>query len=110
MLVFEALNEDATARLAIGFDAGSLILEPARIRALLEATQLSTEGSKHLYGLFPDALVISETALDGEVLHGARLAAHEAIGQLFPGRTWPLDVNRTVELDEPATGNVNWRR
>jgi hypothetical protein len=107
-LFHDHLDSDDEVSLVIGFDAGSLILEPGRVKAVLEALGQPSGGDRQLYGLFPDALLIANDELDGTTLNRARLAAREVIEQLFSGRAWPLDVNRAVNLDGPAQGKVDW--
>jgi hypothetical protein len=98
------LPGEAEAWLLVGFDAGSLVLEPSRLRAALAAAGLPDEGERYVYAFFPDALVVSEGALDGPARHAARLTAMEAVLPRFPARSWPLDVARPVKLLEPARG------
>jgi hypothetical protein len=92
------------AALLVGFDAGSLVLEPARLRAALKAANLPDDGQRHVYAFFPDALVVADGPLTGPARHAARVAAMEAVLPRFPARTWPLDVARPVKLDADPAG------
>lgn len=92
------------ALLLVGHDFGSLILEPARIRAIYDALGEVAPGQRFAYAFHADALVLAEAKLSGEALRAARLAALEAVQPRFPGRTWPLDTARPVALDVPPAG------
>lgn len=106
LLVAEALEDAGGALLLVGHDAGSLMLEPARIRAALEALGLPSTGEHHAYAFFADALVLGDKRIEPESLRRARLAALEAVQPRFPNRTWPLDAARPVKLDVPPAGRV----
>jgi len=92
--------------LFVGFDIGSLVLEPACLMSVLEAAEMPSEGERFVYAFHPDALVVATRALDERDRAAARLASAEAVSPLFPDRTWPLDVFRKVRLDGPPRGRV----
>jgi hypothetical protein len=94
--------------LVVGFDAGSLVLEPALLKAALQAGERPATGRWFACAFGPDAVVVTPTQLTGKVLHQARLAAEDAVRGLFPGRGWPLDVARPVDLDVEPLGQVFW--
>lgn len=106
LLVHRRLPEATDALLLVGHDVGSLVLEPARLKAALEAVEAPTGGEHHVYAFFADAMVIAPKALTGEALRRARLAALEATQPHFPARVWPLDVVRIVTLGPPPAGRV----
>jgi len=98
------------ATLLVGFDAGSLVLEPERLRAALEAVQfpdLDTLDQVYAYAFFPDALVVSSAALSGKGRAAARVLALEALLPRFPARLWSLDVARPVSMEADALGHVD---
>ncbi len=90
--------------LLVGFDAGSWVLDPRRVKAALVAAGLPADGERVGYAFFPDALVVADATLGGRALRTVRLAALEAVQPRFPGRTWALDLARPLRLDgvEPA--------
>lgn len=94
--------------LAVGFDAGSLVLEPALLKAALVAAGRPASGRYFASAFGPDAVVVTPTPLSGHALYQARLAAEDAVRGLFPGRGWPLDVARPVDLDVEPRGRVTW--
>jgi len=96
----------AGASLFVGFDLGSVVLEPARLAAVLEAAELPHVGERFVYAFHPDAVVVASAVLDEVDRTAARLASLEAITPLFPDRAWPLDVFREVRLDVPPRGRV----
>lgn len=103
-LVVRHLDEADDALLLVGHDFGSLILEPARIRAAFEALGEPSTGERFAYAFFADALVLARAPLKGPALRSARLAALEAVQPRFPSRTWPLDCARPVKLEVPPAG------
>jgi hypothetical protein len=105
----ETLNE-SESDLIIGFDAGSLVLEPRRIRAILEKLKLDTTGKFVLYGLYPDALLVSRKPLDTALRKRALLRARERVESLFPGRIRRLDIARRAVFDQAPVGEMDWRQ
>ncbi len=104
LLELKMLNEGL---LFVGFDLGSQILEPARVKALLQAAKVENDGDRQwAYAFFPDALLLSKEALKGEALMRARAAAQEALLPRFPGRLWPLELARSLDLDVEPVGRV----
>ncbi|MCA9544401.1 MAG: hypothetical protein KC613_08420 [Myxococcales bacterium] len=90
-----------------GFDAGSMVLAPGRVKAVLEALDQPTEG--HRYGMapHPDVLVVAHAPLAGGALDRVRQAALELQRAHFPGRSYGMAVARELDLDtEPAQGLV----
>lgn len=102
----ELPEEAGGATLLVGFDVGSLVLEPARLKAALQKAEGPSASAVHVYAFFPDALVASKQKLEDRTLHQARLAALEAVQARFPARTWALDVARRVSLDVEPLGRV----
>ena len=92
--------------LFVGWDIGSLVLEPGRVRAALEAVGGGGRNAGHGYAFHPDALVVSSAPLDGRAARMARTAALEAVQPRYPTRTWSLDVARALDLRVPAIGVV----
>ncbi len=92
--------------LFVGFDIGSLVLEPDCLMSVLEAAELPSDGDRFVYAFHPDALVVAARPLDERDRASARSASAEAVTPLFPDRTWPLDVFRKVRLDGPPRGRV----
>ncbi len=86
------------ASLVVGFDAGSLVLEPKLLAATLREAGLPAEGRRTAYAFFPDVVVVADAPFAGRALLRARTAALEAVQARFPGRTWPLDLARPVDL------------
>ena len=101
----EALGEGSLT-LLVGFEAGSLVLEPERLRNALEAADGPTTGKVSAYAFFPDALVVATRPLDAAGRREARIRALEALQPRFPARIWPLDVARAVQLPELGAGFV----
>jgi hypothetical protein len=110
LLVAEMVEEAGGALLLVGHDVGSMMLEPARIRAALDALGQPSSGERNAYAFFADALVIADKGLEPAALRRARLAALEAVQPRFPNRTWPLDAARPVRLDVPPAGRVERAR
>lgn len=106
-LVVERLPDADDALLVVGHDFGSLVLEPARVRAIHEALGEPSGGQRFAYAFFADALVLAAEKLSGPALRAARLAALEAVQPRFPGRTWPLDCARPLTLDVPPAGRFD---
>ncbi len=96
----------AGASLLVAFDAGSLVLEPALLKAALIAADLPADGARTAYAFFPDAVVVADAPLGGRALLQARTAAMEAVQGRFPGRTWPIDLARPVDLEVSPVGAV----
>lgn len=101
----EALGK-VPATLLVGFEAGSLVLEPARLKAALEAAEAEAGASVFAYAFFPDVLVVTPSALDAAGRRDARILALEAVQPRFPARIWPLDVARKLALPEEGAGLV----
>jgi hypothetical protein len=102
---------DTRVTLLVGFEAGSLVLEPARLKGALEVVH--DEGAApaevelvSAYAFFPDALIVSTAPLDAQTRREARILALEAVQPRFPARIWPLDVARRVALPEDSMGTV----
>ncbi len=104
-LLVRQLPEADDALLMVGAEFGSLVLEPARIRAALEALGERSPGKRFAYAFFKDALVIAREPLKGARLRAARLASLEAVQQARLVDTWPLDCARPVDLDVPPAGS-----
>ena len=94
------------ASLLVAFDAGSLVLEPGLLKAALLAAELPADGARTAYAFFPDVVVVADAPLGGRALLRARAAAMEAVQGRFPGRTWPLDLARPVDLEAAPAGTV----
>lgn len=103
-LTVRELDEADGALLLVGAEFGSLVLEPARMRAAFEALGERAPGKRYAYAFFRDALVVAREPLKGAALRAARLAALEAVQQAQLIATWPLDVARPVDLDVPPAG------
>ena len=104
----QTLPDGVPGQLLIGHGVGSLILEPGRIRAILKAVDADTAEQREVYGLFPDVLVVVERALTDTERQRIRVLARELIETVFPGRTWSLGISRSVSLDTPALGRVDF--
>ena len=83
----------------VGFDVGSLVIEPGRVAALLAAVALPVAGAVTAWASHPDALVVSPTPLEGPARARARATAQTLVNTHFPGRGYALDLSRTVALD-----------
>lgn len=97
------------ATLLVGFEVGSLVLEPARLKRALERVEhdgVPCEGLVSAYAFFPDALVVAASPLNAGARRDARLVALEAVQPRFPARVWPLDVARKVALPPEGRGEV----
>jgi hypothetical protein len=95
--------------LLVGFEVGSLVLEPARLKRALERVEhegVPVEGTVMAYAFFPDALIVSAAPLSASARRDARLVALEAVQPRFPARIWPLDVARKVPLPAEGRGEV----
>jgi len=102
--------DGAEAALLVGFDVGSLVLEPERLLAALRAIEFpDIEGldAVHAYAFFPDALVVAPRKLSPRARNEARVAALEALLPRFPARLWPLDIGRSVSLEVDALGHID---
>ncbi|MEE2789819.1 MAG: hypothetical protein VX589_20930 [Myxococcota bacterium] len=100
-----SLAPQLPASLIIGYDAGSLILEPRRIQGVMEA--LGLDGDEvYAYGFFPDALILAERPLTAADSIAAKHWSREAVSVAFPSRAWPLDVSRKIALDGQVIGTV----
>ncbi len=97
---------EGESTLLVGFEVGSTVLEPGRVRALLEATGRPVPTPAFAYAFFADALVVSGARLVGRALYQARLAALEAVQPRFPARLWALDLARPIDLQIEAMGRV----
>lgn len=102
----ERLSESETLTLLVGFEVGSLVLEPERLRSALEAADGPVSGKVSAYAFFPDALVVTSAPLDAAGRRAARIRALEAVQPRFPARIWPLDVARAVLLPAEGKGVV----
>ena len=86
--------------LIVGYDVGSLVLSPERMKGVLEALERPTTGQPIGYGFMPDAVFIAHQPLKGAALSAARQLAEDAVRGRFVGRDFPLDVARRLELDD----------
>lgn len=86
--------------LIVGYDVGSLVLSPERMKGVLEALDHPTTGSPIGYGFMPDAVFIAHHPLKGAALSAARQLAEDAVRGRFVGRDFPLDVARRLDLDD----------
>ena len=99
----------AVVTLLVGFETGSLVLEPARLKRALEIggdESTPTEGIVSVYAFFPDAVVVARAPLDAPARRDARLLALESLQPRFPARIWPLDVARRITLPKDGVGVV----
>ena len=101
-----ALPDDLPGDLLVGYGAGSLVLEPARIRAVLDAIQQGTSEEHCVYGVFPDALVVTTRPLSDPERRRVRAMAREIVQDAFPDRAWLLGISRKMTLDVPPIGRV----
>ncbi len=90
--------------LLLGFEVGALVLEPARIKGVLESIGRPAGPAAFAYAFFPDALLVTPQRLGGAALKRARLAALEAVLPHYSGRTWPLNIARPIDLQVEALG------
>lgn len=100
--------ERAEPWLLVAADAGSLVLEPGRIRQALAAAGVDEDeiaALDHAYGFFPDALVLTAGPSSPQALRALRRSAHETLRAAFPGRDWPLSVARPVDLKVAPVGS-----
>lgn len=86
--------------LIVGYDVGSLVLSPGRMKGVLEALDHPTTGRPIGYGFMPDAVFIAHHPLQGAALSAARQRAEDAVRGRFVGRDFPLDVARRLDLDD----------
>lgn len=90
-----------------GFDVGSLVIEPGRVKALLAAVGGPQTGSVTAWASNPDVLVVSPTPLEGTARARARAEAQVQVATHFAGRSYALDLTRTIDLDAAeAVGQV----
>lgn len=92
------VRRTADGVLIVGYDVGSLVLSPERIKAVLVAVDAPSEGPLVGYGFVPDAVFIAEAPLAGAALSAARQLAEDAVRGRFVGRDHPLDVARRLDL------------
>ncbi|MBV72195.1 MAG: hypothetical protein CMH52_12780 [Myxococcales bacterium] len=109
-LIHQESIDDGTAEMVIGFDAGSLLLEPGRVKTLYAFLGLPETESCQAYGLYPDALVLAPNELSADARRRATSLAQEYLEKLYPERIVPLDVGRQISLDTPALGTVKWQQ
>ncbi|MEE2756187.1 MAG: hypothetical protein VYA30_05985 [Myxococcota bacterium] len=102
--------DNGSAEMVIGFDAGSLLLEPGRIHALRSFLNLPEAESCHAYGLYPDALLLAPKSLTIDERRRATSLAQEYLEKLYPERVVPLDVGREISLNIPPLGTVEWQQ
>ena len=95
------------ASLIIGFDVGSLVLEPARVKAVLESIGVEEGGTQLVYAFFPDGIVVAQKALKGQALRQARQRAAEVLRPHFGGRLISLGIVREVDLNVAPLGLVS---
>ena len=100
------MEAESNATLAIGFNIGSLVLEPGRLRTLVEWLDLDSAGQWSVIGLLPDAILFASDDLQPALIHRARRRAVEVAENLYPGRTWSLDVMRKMTFEDDAIGRV----
>ncbi len=106
VLHWQKMEAESNATLAIGFNIGSLVLEPGRLRTLVEWLDLDSAGQWSVIGLLPDAILFASNDLQPAVIHRARRRAVEVAENLYPGRTWSLDVMRKMTFEDDAIGRV----
>lgn len=87
------------AWLYCGFDVGSLVLEPARVVALLNLLEGPAAMTVTALALHPDVLLLSEAPLTQGPLGRARAEALALAQTYFPGREYGLGLARTLELE-----------
>lgn len=104
----QTLPDDIPGQLLIGHGAGSLVLEPGRIRTLLSAVGEESTDQREVYGFFPDALVVTERPLTDRERQKVRTLSRELVETAFPNRAWSLGITRSVSLDTPALGHVDF--
>ena len=92
--------------LLVGFEISSTLIEPGRLKAILEHVEIDLPKSCHAYAFYPDAMVVSDTALAGKARLAAQHAALEAIVPRFPHRAQALEAARTISLDVRPVGHV----
>ena len=71
---------------------------------------LDTQGELVLYGLYPDALLISRSPLSAAQRKRAILRARERIEPLFPHRIRRLDIARRAVFDKEPIGEMSWQQ
>lgn len=86
--------------LIVGYDVGSLVLSPERMKAVLQALEHPATGRPIGYGFMPDAVFVAHRPLEGKALSAARQLAEDAVRGRFVGRDYPLDVARRLDLDD----------
>lgn len=105
--VISQVDRTPDGLLIVGYDVGSLVLAPARIKAVLEALVQPTTGRPIGYGFVADAVFVAPKPLEGAALAAARQLAEDAVRGRFVGRDFPLDVARRLDLDDvEAIGQV----
>lgn len=92
--------------LLVGYDIGSLVLSPERMKAVLDAIDWPTAGRPIGYGFMPDAVFVATRPLEGAALAAARQRAEDAVRGRFVGRDYPLDVARRLDLDDVSPVGV----
>ena len=53
-------------------------------------------------------LAVSERPLTDAERHRVRVLSRELVESAFPGRAWTLGIARSVSLDTPALGSVDF--
>jgi hypothetical protein len=84
--------------LVVGFDAGSLVLEPALLKAALQAGERPATGRWFACAFGPDAVVVTPTQLTGKVLPPG------AAGGRRRG-AWPVSWPRLAPRCRPTGGS-----
>ena len=102
----EQLSDGLAGALIVGFDAGSLVLEPRRIKGILELLDRPTDGDFFVYGLYPDAFIIAHKPIASQQRRRIGIRTRELLEPLFPGRLQPLDIARKIQFDEASMGQV----
>jgi len=109
-LIHQETLAESGSDLLIGFDAGSLVLEPRRIHGIMDTLGLDTQGELVLYGLYPDAVLISRSPLGSAQRKRAILRARECLEPLFPHRIRRLDIARRAVFDQDPIGEMDWQQ
>jgi hypothetical protein len=98
--VITQTKETDDGLLIVGYDTGSLVLSPERMKGVLQALDHPATGRPIGYGFLPDAVFVAHRPLEGGALSAARQLAEDAVRGRFVGRDYPLDVARRLDLDD----------
>ena len=108
LLHHERLSTEHEGHLLIGYDAGSLLLEARRVKALLVALDIMDRAQCVSEALFPDALWVGEARLTEAERRRVSLRAAEIIQTLFPSRLSPLGLARPLDLQTTPVGRIEF--